>query len=236
MEFKLNRILTGFIIFLVTVFFYLTEYDFVFFVIICSFILFDLFVINNSKINNLIFSLFFIFIISSLFYFDIISNYILYMFFIFNLAITFFTNRINLFFSFNVCLFSLILFDMLYSNRDLFFLLIFLCFLNDSTAYIVGSKFKGPLIAKNISPNKTWSGTLVSFFLTFSLLVLFDFNIYLSILISLSLFFGDLYFSFIKRALKIKDFSRSLSSHGGILDRIDSFFFSSLLISLNSLI
>ena len=236
MEFKLNRILTGFIISLVTVFFYLTEYDFIFFVIIGSFILFDLFVINNSKINNLIFSFFFIFIISSLFYLNIISNYILYIFFIFNLAMTFFTNRISLFFSFNVCLFALILFDFLYSDRNLFFLLIFLCFLNDTTAYIVGSKFKGPLIAKNISPNKTWSGTLVSFFLTFSLLVLFDFNIYISILISLSLFFGDLYFSFIKRALKIKDFSRSLSSHGGILDRIDSFFFSSLLISLNSLI
>lgn len=236
MEFKLNRILTGFIISLVTVFFYLTEYDFIFFVIIGSFILFDLFVINNSKINNLIFSLFFISIISSLFYLNIISNYILYMFFIFNLAITFFTNRITLFFSFNVCLFSLILFDLLYDDRNLFFLLIFLCFLNDSTAYIVGSKFKGPLIAKNISPNKTWSGTLVSFFLTFFLLVLFDFKIYMSILISLSLFFGDLYFSFIKRSLKIKDFSQSLSSHGGILDRIDSFFFSSLLISLNSLI
>ena len=233
MELKLNRILTGFIISLVTVFFYLTEYDFIFFIIIVFFILFDLFILNNSKINNLIFSFFFIFIISSLFYLDIISNYILYMFFIFNLAITFFTNRINLFFSFNVCLFSLILFDMLYSNRDLFFLLIFLCFLNDSTAYIVGSKFKGPLIAKSISPNKTWSGTLVSFFLTFSLLVLFDFNIFISILISLSLFFGDLYFSFIKRSLKIKDFSHSLSSHGGILDRIDSLFFSSLLISFN---
>ena len=176
MEFKLNRILTGFIISLVTVFFYLTEYDFIFFVIIGSFILFDLFVINNSKINNLIFSLFFIFIISSLFYLDIISNYILYIFFILNLAITFFTNRISLFFSFNVCLFALILFDLLYSDRNLFFLLIFLCFLNDSTAYIVGTKFRGPLIAKNISPNKTWSGTLVSFFLTFSLLVLFDFN------------------------------------------------------------
>ena len=236
MEFKLNRILTGFIISLVTVFFYLTEYDFIFFVIIGSFILFDLFVINNSKINNLIISLFFIFIISSLFYLDIISNYILYIFFILNLAITFFTNRISLFFSFNVCLFALILFDLLYSDRNLFFLLIFLCFLNDSTAYIVGTKFRGPLIAKNISPNKTWSGTLASFFLTFSLLLLFDFNIYISILISLSLFFGDLYFSFIKRSLKIKDFSQSLSSHGGILDRIDSFFFSSLLISFNLLI
>ena len=233
MEFKLNRIFTGLIISLVTVFFYFTEFDFIFFFIIGSFILYDLFVINNSKINNLIFSFFFIFIISSLFYLDIISNYILYMFFIFNLAITFFTNRISLSFSFNVCLFALILFDLLYSDRNLFFLLIFLCFLNDSTAYIVGSKFKGPLIAKNISPNKTWSGTLVSFFLTFSLLVLFDFNIYISILISLSLFFGDLYFSFIKRSLKIKDFSQSLSSHGGILDRVDSLFFSSLLISFN---
>jgi len=233
LEFKLNRILTGFIISLITIFFYLTDYDLIFFLIIGSFILFDLFVINNSKIYNLIFSLFFIFIISSFFYFDIISNYILYMFFIFNLAITFFTNRISLFFSFNVCLFALILFDLLFSDRNLFFLLIFLCFLNDSTAYIVGSKFKGPLIAKSISPNKTWSGTLVSFFLTFSLLVLFDFNIFISILISLSLFFGDLYFSFIKRSLKIKDFSQSLSSHGGILDRIDSFFFSSILISFN---
>ena len=236
MDFKLNRILTGFIISLVTVFFYFTKYDIIFFVIIGSFILFDLFVINNSKINNLIFSFFFIFIISSLFYLDIISNYILYIFFIFNLAITFFTNRISLFFSLIVCLFTLILFDLLYSDRSLFFLLIFLCFLNDSTAYIVGSKLKGPLIAKNISPNKTWSGTLFSFFLTFSLLVLFDFNIYISILISLSLFFGDLYFSFIKRSLKIKDFSQSLSSHGGILDRIDSFFFSSILISFNFLI
>jgi phosphatidate cytidylyltransferase len=42
---------------------------------------------------------------------------------------------------------------------------------------------------------------------------------------AISLFYGDIYFSFIKRKLGIKDFSRVLSTHGGVLDRIDSITF-----------
>tara|TARA_Y100000996_G_C22391395_1_gene589291 strand:+ start:361 stop:525 length:165 start_codon:yes stop_codon:yes gene_type:complete len=42
---------------------------------------------------------------------------------------------------------------------------------------------------------------------------------------SLSLFFGDIFFSYIKRNIGIKDFSNLLGSHGGILDRLDSMFF-----------
>jgi phosphatidate cytidylyltransferase len=42
---------------------------------------------------------------------------------------------------------------------------------------------------------------------------------------AISLFYGDIYFSYIKRKLDIKDFSTLLSTHGGVLDRLDSISF-----------
>ena len=107
-------------------------------------------------------------------------------------------------------------------DRTLIYFVIFISFLNDTSAYILGSYFKGPLIAPSISPNKTWSGTLSSFFISFSTLVIFDYDFFFSFIIAATLFFGDLYFSFIKRKFLIKDFSNLLSSHGGFLDRFDS--------------
>ena len=40
-----------------------------------------------------------------------------------------------------------------------------------------------------------------------------------------SLFFGDIFFSLVKRKNNLKDFSSILGGHGGVLDRLDSMFF-----------
>ena len=115
--------------------------------------------------------------------------------------------------------------------RDLFFLIILVSFFNDTIAFVSGNILKGPKIIPNISPNKTWSGTLFSFLITFLILFNLQFGIIYSILISISFFLGDIYFSYVKRIYGIKDFSNLLKSHGGILDRLDSNFFSFILLN-----
>tara|TARA_A100001015_G_C14458970_1_gene507164 strand:+ start:371 stop:547 length:177 start_codon:yes stop_codon:yes gene_type:complete len=50
--------------------------------------------------------------------------------------------------------------------------------------------------------------------------------------IAIFLFIGDVFFSFIKRYLNIKDFSILLGSHGGILDRLDSMFFAAIIFQI----
>tara|TARA_B100001057_G_scaffold125109_2_gene123793 strand:- start:4132 stop:4464 length:333 start_codon:yes stop_codon:yes gene_type:complete len=98
--------------------------------------------------------------------------------------------------------------------------------LNDTTAYISGKKIGGPLIIPSISPKKTWSGTSISFLISSIILIYLNTNFFIAILLSISLFLGDIYFSYFKRFLNIKDFSLLLRDHGGILDRLDSMFFS----------
>ena len=96
--------------------------------------------------------------------------------------------------------------------------------------YTVGKSVGGPLIVPMISPNKTWSGTLSSFLISCIVLYFFRFNLIECFVIASSLFFGDLFFSYIKRKYSIKDFSNIIPGHGGILDRIDSIFISTVII------
>ena len=114
---------------------------------------------------------------------------------------------------------------MMNSDRNLFYLIFFVSFFNDTVAYVSGRFLGGPRIVPKISPNKTWSGTSISFLLTTLLLFSLNFNILISMVLSISIFLGDIFFSYIKRFLNLKDFSNLLGSHGGILDRLDSMFF-----------
>jgi phosphatidate cytidylyltransferase len=96
-----------------------------------------------------------------------------------------------------------------------------------------GKIFKGKKLTK-ISPNKTISGSIGSFFFSFLLIPFFHelfidqgivSLIIITALISLTTQLGDLFISIIKRKARVKNTSDLLPGHGGILDRIDGLMF-----------
>jgi len=114
-------------------------------------------------------------------------------------------------------------------------------FLSDIGGYFFGKTFKGKKLTK-ISPNKTYSGSIGSIFLSTTSLIfleliqkfLFEENLinfyefkyfFITILISIVCQLGDLYVSFWKRKIKIKNISNLLPGHGGVLDRVDGLIF-----------
>ena len=116
----------------------------------------------------------------------------------------------------------------------LIFIIVTIISLCDIFAYLIGKNFGKFKIFPEISPNKTIEGyiggTICSLFI-FSIIFLYlnldNLNLILYvILIIISSFVGDLYVSFFKRKLNIKDFGTLFPGHGGVLDRIDSWLFS----------
>lgn len=112
--------------------------------------------------------------------------------------------------------------------------LLLLTWMNDTGAYLIGSKLgKTPLLPR-ISPKKTWEGTLGGVAVTFGVGYLFcaltgelrlqDWMI-LSAIVAVFGSIGDLIESMLKRSLGIKDSGSLLPGHGGMLDRFDAFIF-----------
>ena len=113
--------------------------------------------------------------------------------------------------------------------KIILFIILLICAFSDIGGILFGKFFKGPKLTK-ISPNKTISGSLGSFFfsiLASSFLLGYIFNtsltdnILLGIFVSFSVQLGDLFFSYLKRKSSIKNTGNILPGHGGILDRID---------------
>ena len=104
----------------------------------------------------------------------------------------------------------------------------------DILAYFVGRAIGGPKLAPRISPGKTWSGAIGGalaaviigpvvvwcFFPNIGLRV-----VLVALVLSVCSQCGDLFESFIKRRFKVKDSSRLIPGHGGVMDRADGLVF-----------
>jgi len=223
----LNRIYIGTFLLLVLFASFLLKLDYLILLTITVLVFYDLykskFINNFIELNIFVFFLAFIFFIGINFEF---INYINLLFINFIILIlvkrNFYQQKL---FVILILIFLFNFYEIVSNNRNLFYFIFFISFLNDTSAYVFGKLIKGPLIIPSISPKKTISGTLLSFLFTCLVLFYFNYPLYISILLSISLFIGDIFFSFIKRLNKLKDFSNILKSHGGILDRLDSMFF-----------
>ena len=129
---------------------------------------------------------------------------------------------------------------------------ILVTFMTDTGAYFVGIFFGKNKMNERISPKKTWEGfvggiiiasligTIVGliFALTgYPILPILDLGhwyyiLIISVLIPLLATLGDFVFSSIKRYWGIKDYGKLIPGHGGVLDRLDSIFFSVIISSI----
>jgi phosphatidate cytidylyltransferase len=102
----------------------------------------------------------------------------------------------------------------------------------DIGAYLFGKSIGGAKLAPKISPNKTWAGffggissaVIVSFLLYYFLYPMAGLFLFFlgCVIISIVGQIGDLFESWCKRRLGVKDSGKLIPGHGGILDRVDS--------------
>lgn len=119
-------------------------------------------------------------------------------------------------------------------GKALVLYLVFLTEMNDVAQYVWGKGLGRRKIAPSISPGKTWEGFLGGVVTTVVLAVLLRFlsgfplaySVLAGLIIACSGFIGDLVMSAVKRDVGVKDSSRLIPGHGGMLDRIDSLTYS----------
>jgi len=118
------------------------------------------------------------------------------------------------------------------------FFIILLAFLltwgSDTGGYLVGNWLGKHKLAPQLSPNKTWEGSMGGVILTILVAIVFfrltnicqiklEHIILIGIVSSILAQIGDLFMSSLKRYFRVKDTGKIIPGHGGVLDRFDSF-------------
>ena len=128
------------------------------------------------------------------------------------------------------------------NGRNWVYLVLFVTWVSDTTAFLVGRRFGRHKLAPAISPGKTWEGTVggicggiamsILFFTptTFQLPLNPGQTVLLGALTSILGQVGDLFESLFKRNLGVKDSGKLMPGHGGILDRIDSLLLAGIMV------
>ena len=139
-------------------------------------------------------------------------------------------------------IFLLILFYILFGSLNLIFLIgligknqlilayILFVIAHDMGGYFFGKKYGKKKLSPMISPGKTLEGLVGSILFGVLAAIIYaainDIQYMPLLIFSLAIVFisllGDLIFSKLKRILNVKDFSKLIPGHGGLLDRLDS--------------
>ena len=109
----------------------------------------------------------------------------------------------------------------------------------DSVAMAIGKRIGGAKLAPSVSPGKTWSGTIAGFLAALIVAPIYTMLVFRPLRVVVSSWealaigavigalgqVGDLVESLFKREAGLKDSSRLIPGHGGVLDRLDSLYF-----------
>ena len=132
----------------------------------------------------------------------------------------------------------IVCFNVFVIDKYFFLIILMICVFSDTGGYVFGKTFGGKKLTK-ISPNKTVSGSIGSFVLSYVgfFVIYFYFNdllfvrletellVFIPFFISSFCQLGDLFISFYKRKAKVKNTGNIIPGHGGLLDRIDGTIF-----------
>lgn len=126
----------------------------------------------------------------------------------------------------------------LLNHMNVRILLLFLClvtFAHDAGAYLVGKAFGKRKILPTVSPGKSWEGFWGGYAFSLVVAMLFIYNTNIKIkfwglpiyvfMLNAAALAGDLFESYLKRRVGLKDSGSLLPGHGGFLDRLDGLLF-----------